>query len=664
MRGLTVIAKSELTLQTIINQLNGLVGDKINIKGYYLDGNMEENIEDDLVLISSQGIFNKVIKYLSVNCPYIIARRSINYHEIYKIIDLEEGSEVLLVNDLESTTTEAIALLKTLGLDYISYYPYYPGIKKYPKLKTAITIGEPELIPQCINEYINIGTRIIDYTTLVEVLGKLDLLDEKANILSARYLRDIIDLTKETRRMMKINNRINTQFKTIINSVHDGIVAFDKDNRITVYNPIAEKIFRIPEEMALENDLGAIDPIVKHLKILDDKLSEGEELIKINGKNIIAKKYMTKGDNINKEKIYTLKDVTEIQRLEEELRRKLVSCEYTTSYNFESIQGKSKTIKYAKNLAKRIAKSDSPILIEGESGTGKELFAHAIHNASNRKNGPFVAINFAALPDSLIESELFGYEEGAFTGARKGGMKGLFEQAHGGTIFLDEIGDAPISFQIRLLRVIQEKQVRRIGGTKVIPIDVRILSATNKNLKDLIASGDFREDLYYRIKVLPLEVPPLRERKLDIMVLAKTFYNDYFDNKPITIASEYFSLIQDHLEAYSWPGNIRELHNIVEYLVCSCDNNIPTPDNLPNELSESKIDNKWESIQYQILYEIYNANKNNKSIGRRSLSRKLSLPENQIRERIMDLEAQKLIKINRGAKGLTLLDRGFNTISH
>lgn len=215
--------------------------------------------------------------------------------------------------------------------------------------------------------------------------------------------------------------------------------------------------------------------------------------------------------------------------------------------------------------AAKIAKTNSAILIIGESGTGKELLAQSIHNASNRKNAPFIAINCAALSETLLESELFGYEEGAFTGARKGGKKGLFEMADRGTIFLDEIGDAPLSIQTKLLRVLQEKEIMRISGEKVIPVDVRVIAATNKDLLDLIEKSSFRKDLYYRLNVLPLSVPPLRERKDDIVILLKLFLKKYAVRENIRMPKPDNDII-NILKKYPWPGNIRELENLAEYV--------------------------------------------------------------------------------------------------
>lgn len=235
-------------------------------------------------------------------------------------------------------------------------------------------------------------------------------------------------------------------------------------------------------------------------------------------------------------------------------------------YNFENIICKSEEMKSIINNCKKVANSPSTILIEGESGTGKEVLAKAIHNYSNRKNNKFVAINCGAIPKNLIESELFGYEEGAFTGSRKGGSIGKIELANNGTLFLDEIGDMPFDMQVKLLRVLQEEKVIRIGGNKEIPVNMRVIAATNKNLKEEVKRGKFRDDLYYRLCVIPVVIPPLRDRKEDILELIDYFLVDKSKklNKPFRKLDKE---LLEKLLSYSWPGNVRELENIIENIV-------------------------------------------------------------------------------------------------
>ena len=252
-------------------------------------------------------------------------------------------------------------------------------------------------------------------------------------------------------------------------------------------------------------------------------------------------------------------------------------------WSFDEIKGVSPSIMRAKEMAMKVAKTDSTVLLLGESGTGKELFARAIHGQSARAHRPFVAINCAAIPETLLESELFGYEGGAFTGARPAGKPGKFEVANGGTVFLDEIGDMPLALQSKLLRVLQDRQVERVGGVSPIDVDVRVISASHKNLEELVARGDFREDLYFRLAVIPLEIPPLRERKEDLYLLLEHYLRKYrtvYSKKPMRFSSEALEI----LFRYDWPGNVRELENTVEYIVNMESGDVITAESLPPRL--------------------------------------------------------------------------------
>ena len=258
--------------------------------------------------------------------------------------------------------------------------------------------------------------------------------------------------------------------------------------------------------------------------------------------------------------VFVIQDAVTIQKHEQEIRQQLHQRRLVATYTLTNIVGESAAVKKAVSEAKSFGQTNSTILVTGETGTGKELFAQSIHNISSRHKKPFVAINCAALPETLLDSELFGYEQGAFTGAQKEGKPGLFELAHTGTIFLDEVGELTPPLQARLLRVLQEKEVMRVGGRKIIPVDVRIIAATNRNLWNEVKAGNFREDLYYRLSVLELNIPPLRERKEDIPLLAKSILRK---NMPM-VDSLLIEKIQLLARDYHWPGNIRELENILE----------------------------------------------------------------------------------------------------
>lgn len=308
-----------------------------------------------------------------------------------------------------------------------------------------------------------------------------------------------------------------------MNHVHDGIIYINQDQEIEIFNQKAEEIFSMKTEAVIGKKVAPTIPNTKLDQILTNKIVHKNALQDVGNNKIVSTRVPVEMDGKIIGALATFKDVTDIKKLEADLRLKLKKKGHIAKYNFQNIIGQSKEIKKVIKKAKKIAKSESTILIQGESGTGKELFAQSIHNYSDRFQNPFVAINCAAFPDNLLESELFGYEGGAFTGAKKGGKPGVFEQAHTGTIFLDEIGDISANIQARLLRVLQEKEIMRIGGTKMIPIDIRVVAATNKDLYQLIQTGEFREDLYYRLNVLSLFIPPLRKRREDILLLIEYF---------------------------------------------------------------------------------------------------------------------------------------------
>ena len=294
----------------------------------------------------------------------------------------------------------------------------------------------------------------------------------------------------------------------------------------------------------------------------------------------------------------------------------------SAKYSFSNIIGESKSLMEVKNICQRAAMSDSNVLIMGESGTGKELFAHAIHNASDRASGPFVKINCAAIPSELLESELFGYEGGAFTGAKKEGKVGKFELANGGSIFLDEIGDMPLQMQVKLLRVLQEREIERIGSTKTRPINVRIISATNKNLEEEVKSGNFREDLYYRLNVMSVNIEPLRKRKDDIRPLAKALVKKLSSQMGVHVDS-ISEKAMAALEAYDWPGNIRELENVIERSINLLDSDrIIKVSTLPVHITQSHkthvyiagstLKEQLYDVEKSIILECLNENQGNK----------------------------------------------------
>lgn len=393
-------------------------------------------------------------------------------------------------------------------------------------------------------------------------------------------------------------------------------------------------------------DMNTISKIMYELGIQDEVISD------------FSVKYTKKIIELSKKLAMKTKEMIENER---NLKNELMRKRYYAKYSFEDIIGDSNAINKIKEIAEKLAVTDLSILISGETGTGKELFASAVHNASIRKAAPFVAVNFSALPENLVESELFGYERGSFTGARKEGKVGLFEQANGGTIFLDEIGEAPLSVQLRLLRVLQEKEIMKVGGDRIVPLDIRIIAATNKNLMELIEKGTFREDLYYRLSMSVLKIPPLRDRKQDILPIVKAFLKKRMGK--VLLSEE----LGEALFENNWRGNVRELLNVMEFSVAMCKGEMLEIRYLPEEYRNSfdppiNVAQQLNEDRKLILEEIYIALSEEILLGRVLLCDKLkakgmNLSEYALRHILDELELMGFIIKGKGKTGIRLTQK-------
>ncbi len=393
---------------------------------------------------------------------------------------------------------------------------------------------------------------------------------------------------------------IQSTLEAIIHSTDDAISVVDEKGLHTIINPAYTRLTGLIEEDVLGKP-STIDIAdggeSMHLKVLrTNKPVHGVRMrVGPNRKEVIVNVAPVIVDGVLKGTVAVIHDVSEIEYLTEELNRVKRRVRHLESkYTFEDIVGKSRGMIIAKEQARKAAETPATVLLQGESGTGKELFAHAIHHVSKRKNRQFIRVNCSALVDTLLESELFGYEGGAFTGAKRTGKRGLFEEANKGTIFLDEIGVMSLNLQAKLLRVLQEKEIVKVGGSSPINVDVRIISATNIDLKNAVKEGRFREDLYYRLYVIPIFIPPLRERKEDMPLLVNTLirkYNQDFGRNIRGILPEALNLLLD----YHWPGNVRELENVIERAVINMklSEELISPKHIP-PLTEL---NKAESIE-------------------------------------------------------------------
>ena len=399
---------------------------------------------------------------------------------------------------------------------------------------------------------------------------------------------------------MKVTNWL----KIVLDSLYDGILIANKEGVVTYVNPAYTRITKIKSEGIVNKKLSEIRPGSHLTNVINEgkkelgiyrKVEDIEYIV--NMVPIYSKENIIGGISILNEinDIYNLTEKLNnskkiIKKLEENL--KILG---NGKYYFDDIIAVDKISLKTKEFAKKISKNDSNILITGESGTGKELYASAIHNYSERKNLPFVPVNCASIEKNLIESELFGYEAGAFTGAKKDGKLGLFQLASGGTLFLDEIGELEYDLQGKLLRVLQEKVVRKIGGLKEEPVDIRFICATNRELELMVKEGKFRRDLYYRINTIPLNLESLSERREDIIPLIEKFLQELNSKykKGIKISLE----VKEFLKQYSWPGNVRELKNIVEFLYNIAEDSEIVQKNLPPKLNKSILLDTNEEIK-------------------------------------------------------------------
>jgi len=424
------------------------------------------------------------------------------------------------------------------------------------RLRRVLETGEPE-----INRQQELG----DNTVLLS--SRIPVRDGTGQIIGAvAVFRDISDIRKLAEEITDLKE-IRSLLEAIINATQDAISVVDKEGRGIMINPAYKRITGYSEADVLGKpatvDIAQGESV--HMKVLATrrpvrgvqmKVGRAKKDVLVDGAPIMVNDQLVGS-------VAVIHDISEIKRLTEELdKAKQIIRTLEAKYDFKDIIALSPDMVRVVELARKAANTPVTILLLGESGTGKELFAPAIHNSSRRRHNQFIRVNCAAIPDSLLESELFGYSEGAFTGARRGGKKGLFEQASGGTIFLDEIGEVSLNVQAKLLRVLQEREIVRVGDAKPIPVDVRIIAATNIDLEKAVAAGKFREDLYYRIRVFPLYIPPLRERREEIPALARHLlrkFNQEYGRVVEDISQEAIALLQE----YSWPGNVRELENIL-----------------------------------------------------------------------------------------------------
>lgn len=502
-------------------------------------------------------------------------------------MDTIDSARAGLLDFILNSTHDAIVAVDSAG----DVLLFNRAAEKLIGKRAEEVLGKPvkEAIPNTgLDDVLRTGIPEINKTQelhnrTVVVTNRMPVRDGQGRVVGAvAVFRDITEIRALAEQITDLK-QIQSLLTAVINSTQDAISVVDHHGMGILINPAYTKLIGLSEEDVIGKpatvDIAEGESV--HLQVLrtrkpvkNAKMKVGpmKRPVVVNGSPILV-------DGKLLGSVAVIRDVSEIMQSTEELERMRSMVKgFEAKYTFDDVVAESPLMVQAVEQAKQVAATPVTVLLRGESGTGKELFAHAIHNASPRRNKPFVRVNCAALPKTLLESELFGYVEGAFTGARKGGRKGLFEEADGGTLFLDEIGVMDLSVQASFLRVLQEREIIRIGDTKPVPIDVRVIAATNVPLEQLVAQGKFREDLYYRLNVIPIFIPPLRQRPEDLPKLCRFLLrklNQEYGRAIKGIDDE----VMRRFAAYKWPGNVRELENVLgraiinmgfgEQIICS-----------------------------------------------------------------------------------------------
>lgn len=610
-----------------------------------------EPIEGDIYLVLYEHMIYPLKKHITNFNNVVVMTRGVKKKFINEIRRIPNNTDILVVNDSYDSTIQTTNTFYELGISNINFIPYEKRLdvnSYYNAIEIAVTPDEVDMVPKFIKKIINIGYREIGFDTIIKIMQKLRLSHKSINRNIIKNMNDIIE-PNAAFKSSYLNSYLKSEMldKVVFNS-YVGIMLTDNNYNLVYSNNKLNRIFNIEEDFSDKSIENFMEP--EAFKLIKDSDFKSR-LIRINEENYEVEKtpVMLMDHTIGYN--FTLKNEKDIRDLEINLKNNLIKKGLFAKYTFEKIVYKSDVMAQCISLSKKAARTDYTMLIYGESGTGKELIAQSIHNFSYRKEMPFVAINCASLPESLLESQLFGYESGAFTGASKNGKIGLFEQADTGTLFLDEIGDISPNVQSQLLRVIQEKQIMRIGSDRLINVDVRIIVATNKNLEEEVNKGKFRRDLYYRLNVIPIGIPPLRERKEDILLLLESFLGNLYSG----VTEEEKNAVLE----YKWLGNVRELESAANYY--------KTLGEFPkciirkqNNKAEKDI---LENREIQILKIIEENTGNFHGIGRTAIIYELrekgvKISDSKIRMLLESLSKKGYIKTKKGRAGNSITERG------
>ena len=556
---------------------------KLNLKvvqGELFEGveRSREYIRAETEVIISRGGTAKLIRE-AVDIP--VVEVEVGGYDLLRCIFKHRDKKIAVIGS-DNVISGIKALEETMNLQIV-YFPFVLDSEIEEKVDLVCSMGVDIVIGDTV------AVRIAKRRGLAYELIKS----------GKEAVRDAIDRATNICEAILKEREKSSMLNTILQSLREGLLVVNEQNEIVFLNPRAEKMLGVKRDDVLGK---RISSALRHLAIgaiLASEKSITNYVFNTNKYMLTMSKIPICVGDITTGSVINFEDVTKIQEKEERIRMLLSKSGLVAKNTFDDVVGESDELKRTILLSKKYAAIDSTILLYGESGTGKEMFAQAIHNSSGRKDGPFIAINCATLPGNLLESTLFGYDEGAFTGAKKGGKKGVFELAHNGTLFLDEIGEMDKDVQAKLLRVMQEKEVMRLGGESIIPVDVRVVAASNRKLLDMVNMEQFRQDLFYRINVLNIDLPSLRSRKGDVEVLLDHFmkmYCEKYGKEPVKLDKHRMKVLND----YTWPGNVRQLENVVQKIVLTGDGEEYQTDFIKGILGElhSESGNESNDLSY------------------------------------------------------------------
>lgn len=539
----------------IKENLREVLEDTVRIRICFLEDKDEFHFSSvDLILVMVHRLIHAVYSQISdfYNKENILfVSRTLSREALDKINRIPCGERALVFNRSQYTTMETLRLLYQLDVMHLDLVPYGPTVD-ISEFKYIITPGAMDFIPECGGEIVNIGYRQLDCYSFLDIFSHLGISDDRINRNLFRYTEHLSAKHTDVEKWYLTTQMTCRTLENIMSRIDFGILVAEAGRRVIYYN---RKIRGILRQDVREGELFEI----KDNQEMTRQLFEEDfhsELIQIGEERVMVERYPLSDEDIAMGYYFEFQPVQNINNMGSRISEKLRKSGLYAKFTFRDIIYRSPEMKKCVDVAKKLARTEFSILVAGESGSGKELFAQSIHNASACSKGPFVAVNCAAFPENLLESELFGYEGGAFTGSRKEGKIGLFELANKGSIFLDEIGEMSYSLQSKLLRVLQEKRIMRVGGDHFIDIDIRVISASNRNLKEEVKEKHFRADLYYRLSTFTITIPPLRNRREDILPLFRTFCH----SQPSLSSAE-----EEILRSYQWDGNVRELQNVAAY---------------------------------------------------------------------------------------------------